>query len=150
MKHISVITFVCSAVIGAAFITFIRAESPISKHLSKIQFTGERVSEILWPSWFEEVCRQENCTTLRINELNSDEDLRLKEGYIGNNYMHSKDSHVRILEYALLSNSCDDGKLVGLVHFTKNAESHKGLCHGGLFLRINMLRIELNFKLNNF
>jgi len=78
---------------------------------------------------------------------------RLSNGWLGNDLMHSKSSPVRILEYRLFYNEelkggegdgtstinvNGDGEenkcsttLTGIVHFTKNAESHPKHCHGG-------------------
>mmetsp|Transcript_24905 Transcript_24905/g.38069 ORF Transcript_24905/g.38069 Transcript_24905/m.38069 type:complete len:243 (+) Transcript_24905:1-729(+) len=66
---------------------------------------------------------------------------RNTNGWKGNDLVHSVLSPVRILEYRV-NYPADEGSgsgvgagvgttLHGIVHFTKNAESHKGYCHGG-------------------
>ena len=48
--------------------------------------------------------------------------------------MHSITSPVRILEYRVQYPNKSGGegtKLIGVVHFTPQAESHQGFCHGG-------------------
>eukprot|EP01083_Nonionella_stella_P059633 156013_1 len=73
------------------------------------------------------------------------EHYRNANGWKGNDLVHSVSSPVRILEYRVhyptgegnessagASASAGVGTtLHGIVHFTKNAESHKGYCHGG-------------------
>lgn len=61
---------------------------------------------------------------------------RQREGWMGSDFCHSRNSAVRILQYSILaapdSRSCDSfPSLVGVVRFSPAAESHKGLCHGG-------------------
>lgn len=74
-------------------------------------------------------------------------EYRRLNGWKGNDLVHSKSSPVRILEYRLSystgttentpsspsssSSNIQLATLTGIVHFTKNAESHKGFCHGG-------------------
>lgn len=52
--------------------------------------------------------------------------------------MHSRNSHVRIFDYMLLPPDCQDKidsdadyRIISAVSFSPDAESHKGLCHGG-------------------
>jgi hypothetical protein len=58
-------------------------------------------------------------------------------GWVGNDYIHSAKSGVRVLDYHLMrgpgsdSAAADAYSLVGVTHFSERAESHKGLCHGG-------------------
>lgn len=99
------------------------------------------------PSWAHPTKRSSWGTILQIQEWddNGTEDCnqnntqyRTLNGWKGNDLVHSQSSPVRILEYRLLYNKNDDDNsndnkatLTGIVHFTPNAESHKGYCHGG-------------------
>jgi acyl-coenzyme A thioesterase PaaI-like protein len=84
---------------------------------------------------------------------NSISEYRLSNGWRGNDLVHSHSSPVRVLEYRLSYNdhvgdntsspsqspssqssptsTSSFATLTGVVHFTKNAESHQGYCHGG-------------------
>jgi hypothetical protein len=85
--------------------------------------------------WYENLKKStEKCSKLNIKEWNNDGGIyRKREGWIGQDYMHSSTSPVRILDYILLQPHDDihDYSIVAPIIFTKNAESHKGLCHGG-------------------
>jgi acyl-coenzyme A thioesterase PaaI-like protein len=69
---------------------------------------------------------------------------RQGNGWQGNDFIHSVNSAVRIIEYVVFDKLNDESNphvdvdeenmryiLVGLVHYTPAAESHKGYCHGG-------------------
>ncbi|KAL7527572.1 hypothetical protein ACHAXR_002018 [Thalassiosira sp. AJA248-18] len=66
-------------------------------------------------------------------------DYRRKNGWKGSDLCHSKQSPVRISHYCIQYKKQEGGgggggvgtTLTGLVHFTNNAESHAGFCHGG-------------------
>ena len=59
---------------------------------------------------------------------------RKNNGWSGSDLCHSHTSPVRISHYAIQYTDKNGGvgtKLTGLAHFTPNAESHSGFCHGG-------------------
>lgn len=73
-------------------------------------------------------------------ETNHDESWRNDDisGYSGFDYVHSRSkSAVCILDYAIKTdinaNNRKSVSLVGLVHFSKYGESHRGFIHGGAF-----------------
>ena len=55
---------------------------------------------------------------------------RRDNGWVGNDYVHGPQAGVRIIGYALTGSGVGT-RLQGAALFTPNAESHKGLCHGG-------------------
>ena len=98
------------------------------------------------PSWFVALRSQPTFRqTLDVKEWRDDQkEWRNSNegGWLGNDYVHSPTAGVRVLEYQLHgpvgdsnSGSSNDNfadfTLVGPALFTENAESHKGLCHGG-------------------
>mmetsp|Transcript_4442 Transcript_4442/g.5120 ORF Transcript_4442/g.5120 Transcript_4442/m.5120 type:complete len:221 (-) Transcript_4442:23-685(-) len=61
---------------------------------------------------------------------------RLSNGWKGSDLVHSETSPIRILEYRVQYyfsnvNIMNRATLTGIAHFTKQAESHQGYCHGG-------------------
>jgi len=71
----------------------------------------------------------------------SEHAYRQKHGWQGRDLVHDVHSPVRIVDYYVrygtaepltgMSRGGVGTRLTGLVHFTKRAESHQGLCHGG-------------------
>ena len=56
----------------------------------------------------------------------------LLSGWMGTDYAHNSEGRaVFISGYALGKTAKGHAKLIGAVHFGQDAESHKGLCHGG-------------------
>jgi len=62
-----------------------------------------------------------------VSEWDNSASWRRSNGWRGSDYVHGDKAGVRILDYFYTA----DDKLVGAVHFTAGAESHKGFCHGG-------------------
>ena len=57
---------------------------------------------------------------------------RKENGWLGEDYMHSKSSPVEIFNYILLQhNETNEIQLESIVYFKSRSESHQGLCHGG-------------------
>ena len=106
------------------------------------------------PAWFISLKSQPSfIETLYVREWQGDEKgWRNSDegGWLGNDYVHSSTAGVQVLEYQLHgprgssssssssgsgsgtgSDNCLDYTLIGPALFTANAESHKGLCHGG-------------------
>ena len=59
------------------------------------------------------------------------ESNRNSDGFVGTDFCHSAQSHVRILEYFLYNNGATHHSLLGAVYFSPHAESGRGYCHGG-------------------
>lgn len=105
------------------------------------------------PAWFIALRLQPSFRqTLYVREWREDQKgwrNSSEGGWLGNDYVHSPTAGVRVLEYQLhgpasggnSGNNCSssssgddtfaDFTLIGPAFFTENAESHKGLCHGG-------------------
>ena len=62
-----------------------------------------------------------------------DPDFRRTHGWKGADFVHSKEAAVHIPAYFLDKSRkiIHGARIVGPAHFRPNAESHKGLCHGG-------------------
>jgi len=74
---------------------------------------------------------------LIVGEWDDDEEAydcteyRIKGGWKGSDFIHSKNSAVRILRYyAEYTNDSVGTCLEGIVRFSSKAESHSGYCHG--------------------
>ena len=102
--------------------------------------------------WFDTLLKTPGVELMNVKEW-QDEDWRSTQeaGFSGRDYMHSSSSAVRIFDYAIippeisLSSSENDSpsevvdrsngklypRLIAPVHFTPQAESHRGFCHGG-------------------
>ena len=96
---------------------------------------GERVS---LPEWdaddkISSLDDSEN-DTLRMSRRCSSI-YRQSSGWTGADLCHSTTSPVRISHYAIQYKDSNNGgvgtTLTGIAHFTPNAESHSGYCHGG-------------------
>ena len=58
-------------------------------------------------------------------------EYRIKGGWKGSDFIHSKNSAVRVLRYyAEYTNDSVGTCLEGIVRFSSKAESHSGYCHG--------------------
>ena len=80
------------------------------------------------PQWYHDLLT--GAKRLRVAEWENGWLWRLRNGWMGNDYVHGPAAGVRIVGY-VLSGAGVGTKLVGAAHYTANAESHKGLCHGG-------------------
>eukprot|EP01040_Poterioochromonas_malhamensis_P009319 gene9319-10120_t len=94
---------------------------------------------VVHPHWFEGL---RSVTGSKIVEVQEWQDHNWREsdgGFHGHDFCHSSASAVRILDYILVPPSpakeeepaAEFPMLVGAVHFSPRAESHRGLCHGG-------------------
>ena len=60
-----------------------------------------------------------------------DAEWRKSSGWLGRDYIHNKSSSaVQVLSY-YYNDDADTKEMVGVVWFGPDAESHRGLCHGG-------------------
>ena len=92
------------------------------------------------PAWVEET-RDDLGTPIAVHEWDDKDSYRTKNGWQGSDLVHDRHAPVRILEYFVkygpgmeavgLTSGGAGTTLIGIVHFTKRAESHKGYCHGG-------------------
>ena len=80
------------------------------------------------PQWYHDLFA--SAKRLHVDEWENGSWWRLSNGWVGNDYCHGPDAGVRIIGYAL-SGAGVGTKLVGACYYSPNAESHKGLCHGG-------------------
>ena len=80
------------------------------------------------PQWYEELFVA--AERLRIAEWENGALWRRWNGWVGNDYAHGPNAGCRIAGYAQ-SGAGVGTTLVGAAFFGPNAESHKGLCHGG-------------------
>mmetsp|Transcript_34686 Transcript_34686/g.58899 ORF Transcript_34686/g.58899 Transcript_34686/m.58899 type:complete len:252 (+) Transcript_34686:192-947(+) len=85
------------------------------------------------PEWDDDETIYDNVVQLGDCKKNGDGDCyRSKNGWKGTDLCHSKKSPVRISHYAVRYKEGGIGTtLTGVCHFTNNAESHAGFCHGG-------------------
>jgi acyl-coenzyme A thioesterase PaaI-like protein len=61
----------------------------------------------------------------------TDSEWRAKKGWLGNDLCHNSNGEgVRVLDYFWNEKT---EELTGIVHFGKDCESHRGLCHGGAY-----------------
>lgn len=112
------------------------------------------------PSWYINDKEIFNGNKLIVKEWEQEEgeDGRLKQGFLGYDFCHSKYASVRILEYFLSNTSISSSnpsssspsspsissefllssspKLEGAVYFSPLSESHRGSSHGGSFCAI--------------
>ncbi|KAL7482063.1 hypothetical protein ACHAW6_007744 [Cyclotella cf. meneghiniana] len=82
--------------------------------------------------WGEPFCLPEWDDDEDVDEENDVDTYRSSHGWKGRDLCHSKSSPVRISHYAI--QYADGGvgtTLTGIAHFTTQAESHAGYCHGG-------------------
>ena len=93
---------------------------------------GERVSLPEWDA-DEKMSLEEHDDNDNDFLCSSDDDYRQNNGWKGTDLCHSVTSPVRISHYAIQykDNGGVGTKLTGVAHFTPNAESHSGYCHGG-------------------
>ncbi len=84
---------------------------------------------VVLPEFCEALKQDKNQRRLKMREW-EDLDWRAKSGWMGRDLCHNPDGKaVRVLDYY-----CDDTDgttLTGIVWFGPDAESHRGLCHGG-------------------
>lgn len=82
------------------------------------------------PSWYDNLFLEHSASPLKIDEWEHGSAWRLLHGWVGEDYVHGPRAGVRIVGYAL-SGTGVGATLKGAAFFSPNAESHKGLCHGG-------------------
>lgn len=83
------------------------------------------------PSWLIALLSSDDYERLRVAEWERGPSWRLSNGWVGTDYAHGEGAAVHIADYGLGKTAKGYAKLVGAVHFSSGAESHKGLCHGG-------------------
>ena len=104
----------------------------------KMHITSNKTDECM--KWFLALKMVNESHVLDVKEWTDDGGIyREQEGWKGNDFMHSPNSPVRIYDYIMFPpGKLEDGSevvmdyaIVSAVQFSVNAESHKGLCHGG-------------------
>ncbi|RYH28899.1 PaaI family thioesterase [archaeon] len=109
------------------------ATSHIGADIMVLQLSSDFVGHI---KWMNDVLATPGAEKLRVKEWD-EEDWREEGGFKGFDFVHGKHAPARVLQYVLLpphsAQFASDPypRLVGAVHFTPRAESHRGLCHGG-------------------
>lgn len=99
----------------------------------QIEDWGERLSLPEWDA-DEKISLEEHDDDNQNDFLCSDRGYRQNNGWTGTDLCHSSTSPVRISHYAIQYKDNNGGvgtTLTGVAHFTPNAESHSGYCHGG-------------------
>eukprot|EP00815_Leptocylindrus_aporus_P007065 CAMPEP_0116069250 /NCGR_PEP_ID=MMETSP0322-20121206/12172_1 /TAXON_ID=163516 /ORGANISM="Leptocylindrus danicus var. apora, Strain B651" /LENGTH=215 /DNA_ID=CAMNT_0003556571 /DNA_START=92 /DNA_END=739 /DNA_ORIENTATION=+ len=122
--------------LAAPTCAFIKLDPRISSTSLMTTSTVTEISETTLPDWTSDFGRSKE--KLIVGEWDDDEDsydsteYRRKGGWKGTDFMHSKNSAVRVLRYyADYKKDSVGTSLEGIVEFTPNAESHSGYCHGG-------------------
>mmetsp|Transcript_22117 Transcript_22117/g.48192 ORF Transcript_22117/g.48192 Transcript_22117/m.48192 type:complete len:268 (+) Transcript_22117:133-936(+) len=85
------------------------------------------------PPFARELERNAALHQIRLREW-EDMEWRQKSGWRGKDFCHNPEGRaVRVLSYYYADDNCPDGKkdMTGVVWFGPDAESHRGLCHGG-------------------
>jgi acyl-coenzyme A thioesterase PaaI-like protein len=77
--------------------------------------------------WIQALSASSEYTQISLPEWD-DVQYRQQNGWHGSDLVHGIDAAVRVVKYYY---NIDAQRLVGICHFTRRAESHKGLCHGG-------------------
>jgi len=121
--------------LAAPTCAFIKLDPRISSTSLMTTSTVTEISETTLPDWTSDFGRSKE--KLIVGEWDDDEDsydsteYRRKGGWKGTDFMHSKNSAVRVLRYyADYKKDSVGTSLEGIVEFTPNAESHSGYCHG--------------------
>ncbi len=94
---------------------------------------------VVHPHWFEGLKSIGGSKIVEVQEWQDHNWRESDGGFHGHDFCHSSASAVRILDYILVPPSpakeeepaAEFPMLVGAVHFSPRAESHRGLCHGG-------------------
>lgn len=95
---------------------------------------GERLSLPEWDADEKISLEEYDYHDIQNGCLCSERDYRQNSGWTGTDLCHSATSPVRCSHYAIQYKDNNGGvgtTLTGVAHFTPNAESHSGMCHGG-------------------
>mmetsp|Transcript_17453 Transcript_17453/g.25791 ORF Transcript_17453/g.25791 Transcript_17453/m.25791 type:complete len:391 (+) Transcript_17453:183-1355(+) len=109
----------------------------IASAVPQESIVGTGKNEICLPTWIE-TNRTAYGELIMLDEW-IQPSYRSRKGWKGSDFIHHKDSPVRIIDYFVDYGNAENGKerggvgtsLTGIVHFTNRTESHQGLCHGG-------------------
>jgi acyl-CoA hydrolase len=99
------------------------------------------VANMMPMEWFVQLKKAHTGKVLDVKEWREDGGVYRRDGgWKGSDYMHAPTAHVRIFDYILYgpgesilieNTNASDYSILSAVAFSRNAESHKGLCHGG-------------------